>query len=89
MNTLPEDIQDTIYKYKHQLEFKNVTTELSEAIAYWCNEQLEYRYCKSRHMPILNKCQNEFKCLDDYETHLSVYLKPKDILLIVDNTFEL
>ena len=27
MNTLPEDIQDTIYKYKHQLEFKNVVEE--------------------------------------------------------------
>ena len=89
MNSLPEDIQDTIYKYKHQMEFKNVTNELNEATVYWCTEQLEYRYCKSRHIPILNKCQNEFKCLDDYETHLSVYLKPKDILLIVDNTFEL
>ena len=28
MNTLPEDIQDTIYKYKHQIEFKNVISEL-------------------------------------------------------------
>ena len=27
MNTLPEDIQDTIYKYKHQIEFKNVLEE--------------------------------------------------------------
>ena len=28
MNTLPEDIQDTIYKYKHQIEFKNVINEI-------------------------------------------------------------
>ena len=28
MNTLPEDIQDTIYKYKRQIEFKNVINEL-------------------------------------------------------------
>ena len=28
MNTLPEDIQDTIYKYKHQLEFDSVINEL-------------------------------------------------------------
>ena len=27
MNTLPEDIQDTIYKYKHQIEFENVINE--------------------------------------------------------------
>ena len=27
MNTLPEDIQDTIYKYKHQMEFKDVIEE--------------------------------------------------------------
>ena len=28
MNTLPEDIQDTIYKYKHQIEFSKVMGEL-------------------------------------------------------------
>ena len=28
MNTLPEDIQDTIYKYKHQLEFNKVLEEM-------------------------------------------------------------
>ena len=28
MNTLPEDIQDTIYKYKHQLEFDSVINEM-------------------------------------------------------------
>ena len=89
MNSLPEDIQDTIYKYKHQMEFQDVTNELDEAIAYWCNEQLEYRYCKARHIDVFHKCANEFKCLDDYETCLSVYLKPKDILLIIGNTFEL
>jgi hypothetical protein len=89
MNILPEDIQYTIYKYKYQMKFQNVTNELNEPSAYRCNEQLEHGYCKSRHIPIFNKCQNEFKCSDDYETHLSVYLKPKDILLIVDSTFEL
>ena len=89
MNTLPEDIQDTIYKYKHQMEFKNVTNELNEATVYWCTEQLEYRYCKYRHESMYRACLNEFKCLDDYETCLGVYLKPKDILLIVGNTFEL
>ena len=27
MNTLPEEIQDTIYKYKHQMEFSKVVRE--------------------------------------------------------------
>ena len=30
MNTLPEDIQDTIYRYKHQLEFKQVAHEINK-----------------------------------------------------------
>ena len=29
MNTLPDSIQNTIFKYKHQLEFKNVMDELN------------------------------------------------------------
>ncbi len=28
MNSLPEEIQDTIYKYKHQIEFSKVMGEL-------------------------------------------------------------
>ena len=38
MNTLPEDIQDTIYKYKHQLEFEVVMWELINERRYceWC-----------------------------------------------------
>ena len=28
MNILPEDVSDTIYKYKHQLEFKPVLDQL-------------------------------------------------------------
>ena len=38
MNTLPEDIQDTIYKYKHQIEFNNVLEQLMCGVCYcgWC-----------------------------------------------------
>lgn len=32
MNTLPEDIRDTIYKYKHQIEFQCVISELNESL---------------------------------------------------------
>ena len=34
MNSLPEDIQDTIYKYKHQMEFENVMCELKCTACY-------------------------------------------------------
>ena len=30
MNTLPDHIQDTIYKYKHQLEYTQVAHEISK-----------------------------------------------------------
>ena len=30
MDALPEDIQNTIYKYKHQIEFNNVMVELNQ-----------------------------------------------------------
>ena len=40
MNTLPEDIQDTIYKYKHQLEFNNV---LEEFQLLWFEEQTKLK----------------------------------------------
>ena len=32
MNSLPSDLQDTIYKYKHQLEFKVVMKELIDNV---------------------------------------------------------
>ena len=41
MNTLPEDIQNTIYKYKHQLEFVNV---IDEMMCYICD--IEYLWTK-------------------------------------------
>ena len=34
MHSLPEDIQDTIYMYKHQMEFENVTCELKCTVCY-------------------------------------------------------
>ena len=35
MNTLPEDIQNTIYKYKHQMEFNHVVDEMHDIVSYW------------------------------------------------------
>ena len=38
MNTLPDNILDKIYKYKHQLEYKHVMLDLRKSFAYcaWC-----------------------------------------------------
>ena len=88
MNTLPEDIQNTIYKYKHQLEFVNVMNDFSDIVDFWCDEQLYFRYCKNRHTTIVNKCKHDFKCLDDYEDHLCIVLKSKDILDIINDNYD-
>ena len=42
MNSLPEDIQDTIYKYKHQMEFEKVMWELISEQCYceWCGKNV-------------------------------------------------
>ena len=47
MNTLPEDIQDTIYKYKHHLEFRNVMDEMKCSVRWvWTTCDCE-RGCES------------------------------------------
>ena len=41
MNTLPDNVQDTIYKYAHQLEFKTVSDQLKCGVCYcgWCGHR--------------------------------------------------
>ena len=89
MNTVSDDIQDTIYKYKHQIEFKSVVNELNEIVDYWCDEHLTYRYCKGRHEKIYNHCRTTFQCLKDYEEHLSVELTPNNILGIINDDYDI
>ena len=48
MNDLPEEIQDKIYKYKRQVEFKSVMSELNDIVGTWCDNELDAMYCKSR-----------------------------------------
>ena len=40
MNTLPDIIQDRIYKYKHELEYKHVMHMLKASFSYcgWCGK---------------------------------------------------
>ena len=89
MDTLSDDIQNIIYKYKHQIEFKSVVNELNKIVDCWCDEQLGLRYCKGRHIPIYNECRNEFKCLNDYEEHLFINLKCDDILDIINDNYDI
>ena len=48
MNTLPEDIKDTIYKYKHQLEYKNVLEEFQLLWFEEANKLKEYDETQDR-----------------------------------------
>ena len=70
---------------KHQIEFKSVIDELNLIVDCWCDEQLTFRYCKSRHIPKYNDCRNKFKGLNDYEDSLFVDLNPNDILNIINH----
>ena len=83
MNTLPEDIQDTIHKYKHQMTFNDVTQELHDIFYIWHAEQFACRHCKWRPELMYRFCPDEFKHLNDYENRLHVDLRGKHILDII------
>ena len=84
MNTLPEDIQDTIYKYKHQIEFIHVMVVYNDIINFWCEEHLLSRYCISRHNRMRDYEKNEFICLKNICLRS---FKCKDILNIINETY--
>ena len=61
MNSLPENIQDIIYKYKHQLKFKTVLNDLIQHKIY-CKyyitlDMLKYMFC-------VNQCGMRVSCID-------------------------
>jgi len=53
MDTLPEEIQNTIYRYKHELEFTNV---LSELIQYRDKPKIYFCYGCCEFYPMWMKC---------------------------------
>ena len=61
MNRLPEDVLDTICKYKHQIEMSNVLNELIQhKISCRCNvttNMLKYMF-------YLNECGIKVCCID-------------------------
>ncbi len=69
MNTLPEDIQDTIYKYKHQLGFKNAMDQMKCNVCYCgfcCDGQRTWTICS---------CDDEWSddSAFDYASHSEYY----------------
>ena len=89
MNTLSEDIQNIIYKYKHQIEFKSVINELNKCVDLWCEMNLDAMYSKSRasHNSRYIYFSNELKSLNDYEEHLFINLKSNDIIDIINENY--
>ena len=56
MNTLPEEIQDTIYKYKHQMEFCKVVQELdTKGLCWWCGVRTTTVVRLGKHENMQNK----------------------------------
>ena len=79
MDTLSDDIQNIIYKYKHQIEFKSVINELNKCVDLWCEMNLD----NSRYIYF----SNELKSLNDYEEHLFINLKSNDIIDIINENY--
>ena len=84
VNSLTEDIQDTIYEYKHRMKCKDVIHELHHIVYIWCSEKFSYRYCKYKHELMYRACLNEFKQLSDVKDPSIVNLKAKDIFDIMN-----
>ena len=79
MDTLNDDLQNTIFKYIHQMKFRATINDLNKFAEMWCEQQLIFRFCKARHTQHYNKCINEFKDLNDYEEHLFLYFNFYDL----------
>ena len=87
MLKVSEYIEDMIYRYKHEMIFSSAIQKFNAVIDWWCAEQLEYRYCKSRHIPTYDECRNELKCLNDYEDHLCITLEPGNMFDVSNDNY--
>ena len=61
--------------------------ELKTFISYWCDEQLQALYSKSRpsHTALYNYFSNHLNDLNDYEDHLFLNLTSQDLLNIIND----
>ena len=61
MNILPDSVLDTIYKYKHEIEFKDV---LNELIQHKINCRYNVTTNMLKYMFYLNECGIKVCCID-------------------------
>ena len=61
MNKLPDSVLDTIYKYKHEIEFKDV---LNELIQHKINCRYNVTTNMFKYMFYLNECGIKVCCID-------------------------
>ena len=87
MNTLPEDITNTIFKYKHQLEFKQVAHEINKfkrnsmrAIPLLCDE------CYRSHVGVFHMCED---CLYKFEIKMEWLNDPPNWVSMSDSECDL
>ena len=74
MDTLTQDVQNIIYKYKHQLDFRPVINELAIITDIWCSIYLERRYSISKDTVFYNRAKTTFSHLNDYEKTFLLFL---------------
>ena len=79
MDTLTQDVQNIIYKYKHQFYFRPVINELALITDIWCSIYLERRYSISKDTAFYNRAKATFSHLNDYEKSLMRHYRFYDI----------
>ena len=79
MDTLAQDVQNIIYRYKHQLDFRPVIHELAIITDIWCSIYLERRYSISKDTVFYNRCKATYSHLNDYEKSLMRHYRFYDI----------
>ena len=79
MDTLTQDVQNIIYKYKHQMKFCDVINELMVISDIWCCIYLERRYAISKDTVFYNRAKATFSHLNDYEKSLMRHYRFYDI----------
>ena len=79
MDILTPDLQNIIFKYIHQMKFREVINELNNISDIWCFIYLERRYAINKDIAFYNKAKATFNNLNDYEQPLMRYYRFYDI----------
>ena len=69
MNTLPEEIQNTIFKYKHQMQFREVVMELNTiGKCAFCWGRTCCKYDKCNNCGAINTDDDRFYFMNDEDS---------------------